>query len=90
MFRPTRDMAGTVQVFLTEPESAMWWSMVQGSVKVGREAVSQPETEIRGPSGTYLLALSGRIKAADVLQSSLVVDGDYSLAEAFLSSWHLI
>lgn len=68
----------------------MWWSLSHRSVKVGRERVSHPDTEIEGPSGDYLLALTGRRKAADVLPSSLTVSGDGRLAEAFMSSWHLI
>jgi hypothetical protein len=90
MFRPPREVTGTVQVSLSEPASGMWWSLSYGSVKVGKDVVSLPTTEITGPSGAYLLALAGRLKAADVLGSSLSVDGEYRLAESFLSSWHLI
>jgi hypothetical protein len=90
MLRPRREVIGTVQVSLSEPASAMWWSLGHGSVEVGQDLVSHPKSEIRGPSGAYLLALAGRLKAADVLGSSLSVDGDYRLAESFLSSWHLI
>jgi Mycothiol maleylpyruvate isomerase N-terminal domain len=90
MFRPPREITGTVQVSLSEPASAMWWSLCHGSVEVGHDVVSHPKTEIRGPSEAYLLALAGRLKAADVLGSSLSVEGEYRLAESFLSSWHLI
>jgi DinB family protein len=90
MFRPRRNVAGIVQVSLTNPASAMWWSLSRGVVNFGREGVSHPDTEIQGPSGDYLLALTGRLKAADVLHRLLTVNGDHTLAASFLSSWHLI
>jgi hypothetical protein len=90
MFRPPKGISGTVQISLSEPASAMWWSLGNGSVEMGQGVVSHPKTEIRGPSEAYLLALAGRLKAADVLGSSPSVDGEFRLAESFLSSWHLI
>ena len=89
MFRPPRRSRGTVQVVLTEPEAVMWWSMADGFARPGRATITA-DAEVRGPSGTFVLALAGRISPAGAMQSSLSVNGDRGLAEQFLRSWHLI
>jgi hypothetical protein len=89
MFRPPMHSTGAVQVVLTEPEAVMWWSMADGFARSGRATINA-DAEVRGLSGTFVLALSGRISPAGAMQSSLSVKGDSGLAEQFLGSWHLI
>lgn len=90
MLRRSSGISGTVQVFLTEPESAMWWSLRHASVTIGRELTPNPDAQIRGSSGSFVLALAGRINPVDAVDSLLNVEGNRNLAERFLGSWHLI
>jgi hypothetical protein len=90
MLRPPKGTRGTVQVLLAEPESAMWWSVDGSTISLGGATTPHPQVVIRGPSGAYILALAGRLTAAEALRSTLSVDGDHDLAERFLGSWHLI
>ncbi len=90
MLRPSSEINGTVQVVLTEPESSMWWTLRDDCVAMGRELTPKPDTQIRGSSGGFLLAVAGRVKPADALDSVLKVEGDRELAQRVLGSWHLI
>lgn len=90
MLRLPKRTQGTIQVLLSEPESALWWAVSEGSVDVGRDTARAPAATLRGPSGPYLLTLAGRRDVATSLVAPLNVDGDRVLAEQFLGSWHLI
>jgi uncharacterized protein (TIGR03083 family) len=89
MLRPPRGTRGIVHVLLSDPESVMTWSITDASIELGREKTTDSDAEIRGLSSTYLLAIAGRLTAAQVRQS-LTITGDRGLAERFLESWHLI
>lgn len=81
---------GTIQALLSEPEAAMWWTITDRSIGVGQGTTPAPDATIRGPSGPYILALAGRLTVAEVLGSSLAVEGDSNLVKRFLGSWRLI
>lgn len=90
MLRLPKATTGTVQVILSEPASAMWWSITNGSAEAGRDLASQPDVTIGVSSGRYVLGVAGRLGPAEVLDSSMAVDGDRGLAECFLGAWRLI
>jgi uncharacterized protein (TIGR03083 family) len=90
MFRPPMRTRGTVDIVLDEPRSALWWSLADGSIDLGRGTTPHPDAVIRSLSGAYVLALAGRLSSAEALQRSMTVAGDRGLAETFLASWHLI
>jgi uncharacterized protein (TIGR03083 family) len=84
MFRPQRKITGTVQVLLSNPPSAMWWSIAGTRVVLGCGINREYNAEIRGPSSDFLLSIAGR------LHSPLTLSGDVPLAHSFLRSWHLV
>jgi uncharacterized protein (TIGR03083 family) len=90
MLRLPRRTNGTVLVLLSEPASAMWWSITDGCVDAGRGTASQADLTIRISSERYVLGVAGRLTPAEVLESPTAVEGDQALADCFLSAWHLI
>ncbi|HVA22930.1 MAG TPA: maleylpyruvate isomerase N-terminal domain-containing protein [Chloroflexota bacterium] len=90
MLHLPRRLGGTVQVLLSEPEAAMWWSITGGSVAAGRDRATEPDVTIRLSSERYVLALAGRLRPAEALDSSTAVEGDGLLAANFLAAWRLI
>jgi Mycothiol maleylpyruvate isomerase N-terminal domain len=90
MLHPRKYISGTVQVFLSDPESAMWWSFGDGSVTVGRGITSHQDAQIRGSGSSFVLAVAGRINPVDAVDSLLNVEGNRNLVERFLGSWQLI
>jgi uncharacterized protein (TIGR03083 family) len=89
MLKPPRGTEGKIQVTLQDPAASMWWNLTE--VTNGRGTVENPDVEISGPASPFVLALAGRIPAADVLDKTLLeVQGDELLGKTFLGSWNLI
>lgn len=91
MLRLPKQMEGTVQVTLSDPSLAMWWSIKGGELEQGVGQAEKPDVTLTGASGTFVLALAGRLPPDDVLRStSLSADGNESLAKAFLGAWRIL
>jgi uncharacterized protein (TIGR03083 family) len=81
--------AGTVSVSLQAPAAEMWWSLSDS--KTGTGTIANPDVEISGPTSPFVLALAGRIPAADAIDKTLLsVTGSPFLAKTFLESWRII
>jgi uncharacterized protein (TIGR03083 family) len=91
LFPHARELTGTIQASLTDPAAEMWWSLAGTDRRQGLGASAKPDTTITGASGTFVLALAGRIPAADALRTtSLQVQGNEELARRFLASWRIV
>jgi uncharacterized protein (TIGR03083 family) len=90
MFHPPKGTAGTIQILVDDPGAAMWFRFGE-TEEQGTGTTATPDATIRGPSGTYVLALAGRIPAEEALRdTSLTAEGDEALARTFLSSWKFL
>lgn len=90
MFRPPAGLRGTVQAMLVDPSVAMWWSIDANGVKQGAGEVKADVT-ISGETGTFVLALAGRISPEDALRAtSITAEGDEELARKLLGNWRLV
>jgi uncharacterized protein (TIGR03083 family) len=89
MLKVPSGSAGRIWVSLQDPPATMWWSLADG--KTGTGSIENPDVEISGPAGPFVLALAGRIPAEDVMAKTLLaVAGDRSLAKTFLESWKIL
>ncbi|MGH2449382.1 MAG: SCP2 sterol-binding domain-containing protein [Chloroflexota bacterium] len=83
-------VSGTIQVRLADPGSEMWWKLQDGKTEVGVGEIPNPDVTIVGQTGTFILALAGRIPPLDALRfAALEVEGKEELAREFLGSWKL-
>lgn len=90
MFHPPKGTRGTVQVMVDDPGAAMWWRMGE-TMEQGTGTTPNPDATIRGPSGTYVLTLAGRIAVDSALRdTSLTAEGDETLARTFLGKWKFL
>ncbi len=91
MLHLPKQTRGTIQVSLVDPSLEMWWSLTETEVKQGVGTAPQPDVRLTGASGTFVLALTGRIPPQDALRStSLQASGREELAQAFLGAWTLL
>ena len=91
MLRIPRQITGTVQASLDSPAVRMWWAMTSEGTKQGIGEAESPDVAITGESGTFILALAGRIVPDRALRTtSLTATGDATLARAFLDSWKIL
>jgi uncharacterized protein (TIGR03083 family) len=91
MFRPPKAYAGAVAATLRDPDLQLWWSTEAGATTQHTGSAPSADVTISGESGTFVLALSGRIPADDALRStSLTAAGDEAKANTFLSAWKIV
>jgi hypothetical protein len=91
MLRIPKQITGTVQVSLDDPAVRMWWAMASDGTKQGVDEAENPDVAITGQSGTFVLAVAGRLAPEHALRTtSLTATGDATLARAFLGSWKIL
>jgi hypothetical protein len=91
MLRPPKGTVGTVGVSLADPPTELSWTLEPRVIRQTRGIDDAATATIHAESGTFVLALAGRISADDALRTtSMTVNGDDNLARAFLSSWRII
>src|SRR5579859_8078348 len=85
-----KDTAGTVQIAVSDPPTYLWWQIEKGKATPQVGQAEKAGAICTGDAGALALVLAGRIKAEDALRTTaLQVDGDETLARAFLSSWRI-
>lgn len=90
MFHPPEGLNGAVQASLRDDTTELWWTLANGSEHHGAGTALHHDALITGESGTFVLVLSGRIRAEEALSStSLTVEGNEALARGFLSAWRI-
>lgn len=91
MLRPPAGLQGTIQVLLADPALEMWWRVSAGKKEQGMGLEANPAVTINAESGTFVLALAGRIKPLDALRfAAIEVRGSEELARSFLAGWHIV
>lgn len=91
MLRPPSEASGTVQAQLEDPEMQIWWRFGAGKKEQGMGQQPTPDVTVSGSAGSFVLALSGRIKPLDALRfEAIEVRGNDELARTFLGSWHVV
>lgn len=91
MLQGAKQLTGTVQVSLSDPMAEMWWSFSGSERKQGVGQAARADATITGISGTFVLALAGRILLQDALRTtSLQISGKDELARGFLGGWKIV
>ena len=91
MLRLPKQITGSVQASLTDPAAEMWWTISDTKTTQGLGRASNPDVTLSGMSGTFVLALAGRIRPEEALRStSLTASGKEDLARVFLGSWRIL
>lgn len=91
MLRLPKGTSGTVQVSLVDPAIEIWWSLAESDKRQGVGSTPNPDVTLTGETGTFVLALAGRIPPDDALRTtSLTATGNGELARTFLGAWKLV
>lgn len=91
MLRPPAAAGGTIQALLAGPALEMWWRVSPGMKESGMGQQPNADATINAESGTFVLALAGRIKPLDALRfAAIEVRGNEDLARSFLGSWRIV
>lgn len=91
MLRPPRDVSGSIQVNLTNPEIAIWWQIETDKMRTGVGQLEGAATTIQGENGAFILTVSGRMPLAEATERGLLhLEGDIKQAEEFVRSWRLV
>lgn len=91
MLRPPAAGRGVVQALLADPALEMWWRVSEGKKEQGMGIEAAADVTINAESGTFVLALAGRIKPLDAMRfAAIEVRGNEDLARSFLSSWRVV
>lgn len=91
MLRPPTGVQGTIQALLADPALEMWWRVSVGKKEHGMGQAPDTDVTINAESGTFVLALAGRIKPLDALRfAAIEARGNEDLARSFLDSWRVL